>query len=132
MSKQKSELLGENFSTAAHKLRKSILFDLVKKLELDNCYRCTFKIDSIDQFSIEHIESWQRSDDPVGLFYDLENIAFSHLNCNIGAAYKPHKIYKNNAEYRKVNWAKHYAKNKDEVLRKKRERYHRNKHLGVV
>lgn len=132
MSKQKSELLGENFSTATAKLRKSILFDLVKRLELDNCYRCTLKITSIDHFSIEHIESWQMSNDPVGLFYDLENIAFSHLNCNIGAAYRPNKIYKDKVEYRKVNWAKHYANNKDEVLRKKRERYHRNKHLGVV
>jgi hypothetical protein len=132
MSKKKSELLGENFSTAAHKLRKSIMFDLIQKLELDSCYRCTLKIESIDALSIEHIESWQRSEDPVESFYSLENIAFSHLNCNVGAAYRPHKKYKDAAEYRKVNWAKHYAKNKDEVLRKKRERYHRNKHLGVV
>lgn len=132
MSKHKSELLGENFSTATAKLRKSILFDLVVRLELDKCYRCTLKITSIDQFSIEHIKSWQMSDDPVGLFYSLDNIAFSHLNCNIGAAYKPNKIYKDRAEYSRTNWQKYYAKNKDEVLRKKRERYHLNKHLGVV
>lgn len=131
MSKHKSELLGENFSTATSKLRKSILFSLVQQLKLDTCHRCTLKIKSIDEFSIEHKESWQRAEIPSESFYDIDNIAFSHLRCNASAAYK-HKKYATRQDYKVAGWARYYAKNKDEVLRKKRERYHRNKHLGVV
>lgn len=86
MSKQKTLLLGENFSTASGKLRKAILFDLVQRLALDNCYRCTLKIDSIKDLSIEHKESWQSAENPIDSFYSIENIGFSHLKCNVGAA----------------------------------------------
>lgn len=86
MSKQKTLLLGENFSTANAKLRKSILFDLIKRLQLDTCYRCKLRIDNIKDLSIEHKQSWQRSNDPKKAFYDLDNIAFSHLECNSAAA----------------------------------------------
>lgn len=125
MSKYKNELLGENFSTATAKLKKSILFDLIKKLELDNCYRCTLKIDNIDDLSVEHKNSWQSADDPVNSFYDLDNIGFSHIRCNICAAAKPNKKYSNNSEYKKAVWKRYYAKNKSEILSKKRDRYHK-------
>lgn len=123
MSKQKTLLLGENFSTASHKLRKMILFSLVQKLELDNCHRCTLKIEKIEHFSIEHIEAWQSATDPIESFYSLDNIAFSHLNCNIAAASKPLQKYGTRKEYRAANWARYYAKNKEQVLKKKRDRY---------
>ena len=127
MSDIKSALLGENFSTASNKLKKSIMFDLIKRLELDNCYRCTLKIERIEELSVEHLEAWQRAENPVEAFYSLENIGFSHLNCNRQAAIPSAKKYKDKTEYSQAKWARHYAKNKEEVLRKKRERYHRNK-----
>jgi hypothetical protein len=50
---------------------------------MDNCYRCNLKIIDISTLSIEHKVSWRKADDPIYAFYDLNNIAFSHLRCNI-------------------------------------------------
>ena len=85
MSK-KSEALNMNFSTAQNKLRKSLLWDYVVKCGDNICYQCNNKIDNIAELSIEHKEPWLNSDNPSQLFFDLNNIAFSHLSCNIRAA----------------------------------------------
>ena len=79
--KKKSQL-GMDAGTAAHRLRKLIMFDLLKKLKLNYCYRCGAEIEKIDELSIEHKEPWLDSADPLKLFFDLNNIAFSHLSCN--------------------------------------------------
>jgi hypothetical protein len=68
--------------TANAKLKKIILFDLVKKCNLDVCYRCGEKIENIEDLSIEHKIAWQQSENPKEAFFDLDNISFSHLNCN--------------------------------------------------
>lgn len=39
-----------------------------------------------DTFSIEHKEAWLDSEDPVGMYFDLDNISFSHHSCNVRAA----------------------------------------------
>lgn len=88
ISQIKSEQLGMSHSTASHKLRKMIMFKLVQQCGLDNCYRCGEKID-IDNFSIEHIESWLHSENPKELFFDLDNISFSHTSCNYAHARQP-------------------------------------------
>jgi hypothetical protein len=77
----KSEQLGISISTAQHQLRKMIMFDLVQKANLDNCFRCGNKV-AIENFSIEHKENWLHSEVPKELFFDLNNIAFSHILCN--------------------------------------------------
>jgi len=69
-------------STAATRLKKMLLFDMAKRLGIDDCYRCREKIESIDNLSVEHKIPWLDSENPVGLFFDLKNIAFSHLRCN--------------------------------------------------
>jgi len=85
-NKRKARLLGEPYGTANNKLRKAILFKLIKETNNDVCYRCGKKIEDIDNLSIEHKISWERSKDPVKTFYDLDNISFSHLKCNVAAA----------------------------------------------
>ena len=75
-----------NPSTAAAKLRKDILFNYAKKCGDDICHQCRKKIESVDNFSIEHKIPWLHSKNPVELFFNLENIAFSHLHCNVLAA----------------------------------------------
>jgi hypothetical protein len=80
-NKRKSEFLGMSFGTACHRLRKEILFWLVKETGRDRCYRCGKEIESVAELSIEHKESWLGVD--KSLFWDLNNISFSHLNCNI-------------------------------------------------
>ena len=82
---RKDEQLGMPFGTASGKLRKKVLFHLLQKFELNVCVRCSETINNEDDLSMEHIEPWLDSDDPVKLFFDLNNIAFSHLSCNSGA-----------------------------------------------
>lgn len=43
------------------------------------------KINTVEELSIEHKTPWLNSNNPKELYFDLNNIAFSHLSCNIGA-----------------------------------------------
>lgn len=79
---QKDHQLGMSHGSACNRLRKQIMFDLVKRCGLDDCYQCSKKIETVEELSIEHKTPWLHSDDPVDLFFDLDNIAFSHLKCN--------------------------------------------------
>jgi hypothetical protein len=90
-NEKKSVRLGMSFNKARHMLMKSILFDLIKKLNLDICYRCNKKIETVKELSVEHKEHWLNSDNPKEKFFDLNNIAFSHLKCNIMDGEKPEK-----------------------------------------
>lgn len=83
MSDKKKIQLGMNPSTAANRLVKDVLWKLVVETKQDTCYRCGLPM-SRETFSIEHKEAWLDSEDPVGLYFDLDNISFSHLRCNVG------------------------------------------------
>ncbi len=78
--KRKSDLLGMPHGTAAHRLRKLILFDLLKRHDEANCFKCGEIIQTADELSIEHKQPWENVD--ANLFWDLDNIAFSHMRCN--------------------------------------------------
>lgn len=86
IKKKKTKQLGMNPSTAAHRLKKSILFSFAKKLGYNWCYQCGAEITNIDKFTIEHKQPWLDSENPVEVFFDLDNIAFSHAHCNYSAA----------------------------------------------
>lgn len=79
---KKENQLGMKPGTASGQLRKMILFKFVKELSLDKCYRCKEPITNIEDLSIEHKVPYLDSPNPKKLFFDLENIAFSHLICN--------------------------------------------------
>lgn len=89
-NKKKAHQLGMPFGTANGRLRKTILFHLLCKLGDNQCHRCGEIIETEETLSIEHKEPWLDID--PALFWDIENIAFSHLTCNISAARKPNKI----------------------------------------
>ncbi len=67
-------------SKARGRLIKIILFDLAKRLSLDICFQCGTKIETLDEFTIEHKKPWLHKDPQ--LFWAVENIAFSHHLCN--------------------------------------------------
>lgn len=90
---KKEHLLGMSFGKANARLRKALLFSLVVRLNEDFCHRCGGRIMHINEFSIEHKDSWQLSQTPTKTFFDLGNIAFSHFSCNISAATKTNKTY---------------------------------------
>jgi hypothetical protein len=83
---KKSEQLGMPVGTATQKLRKSLLFQFVQKCKEDVCYKCGKQIETVDELTIEHKQPWLDND--VSLFWDLNNIAYSHAVCNV-----PHRRY---------------------------------------
>lgn len=89
---KKSEQLGMPLGTASAKLRKSILFRLLKDSGKNVCFQCGEKIECEEELSIEHKTPWLDSSNPKELFFSLDNIAFSHLKCNIKAARRPKTI----------------------------------------
>ena len=90
-NKNKSEQLGMPFGTATSKLRKHIMFHLAKKAGCDKCFRCGEKIESVDEFTIEHKVPWMNNS--TDLFWDINNIAFSHKKCN---TCRPNRKYNGN------------------------------------
>lgn len=84
MSK-KFEQLGINPSTAQGRLVKDLLWNFILETGRNKCFHCDEEMDR-ESFSIEHKTPWLDSEDPVGLYFDLNNISFSHLSCNCRAS----------------------------------------------
>lgn len=82
--------LGMNPSTASNRLVKDVLFKLICDSGLNSCYQCGEEM-SRDDFSIEHKTAWLDSPNPVELYFDLDNISFSHILCNISKARRYNK-----------------------------------------
>lgn len=74
--------LGMSHGKARNLLVNSLMYDMASRLDRDTCYRCGEKIESVKDFSIDHIEPWEGTDNAPEKFFDLDNIAFSHLLCN--------------------------------------------------
>ena len=81
--KSTDKQLGISYSTARYRLMKSILFMLIKESGKDICFRCGKKILNVEDCTIDHKEPWLYAD--IDLFWDLNNVAFSHGVCNSGA-----------------------------------------------
>ncbi len=82
-NKRKAEQLGIPFGTATNRLRKMVLFRLLQRLDEDVCSRCGKRIMGADDLSMEHKKPWLGKD--TALFWDIDNVSFSHLSCNSGA-----------------------------------------------
>ena len=83
MPRRNKYVNGVPVGTAANRLRKQVMFHLLKRLGENICYRCGKIIVSADDLSIDHKDSWIDNHDS---FWDLDNIAFSHFLCNSLAA----------------------------------------------
>jgi hypothetical protein len=79
-NEKKDATLGMSHGTATNRLRKQIMFRLLQRLNENFCFRCGCEIQSVDDLSIEHKQPWEGIS--ADLFWDEENIAFSHLRCN--------------------------------------------------
>jgi len=90
-NKKRAIQLGMPFGTANGRLRKSLLFLLVMIANLDKCFRCGKGIKDEKDLSIEHKMPWLDSENPKELFFDLDNISFSHISCNSACARQPDK-----------------------------------------
>lgn len=79
-NQRKDATLGMPHGTAINRLRKNILFHLLVRLKENICFKCGIQIETVAELSIEHKLPWEGKS--VELFWDLNNIAFSHLRCN--------------------------------------------------
>lgn len=112
-----------NPSTAQHRLLKDILWNLILKTNQNFCCKCGCEMTRAD-FSIEHVEPWLDSDDPVRLFFDMNNISFSHLVCNMASRRPPsHKVQDREDYYRKVREKDAERKRKAYSPDKRRAKY---------
>lgn len=78
--KESKEQLGISVTTARHRLNKIVMFNLAQRLGLDVCFRCDQRILTPRELSVDHKKPWFKVSKE--LFWDLSNIAFSHLSCN--------------------------------------------------
>jgi hypothetical protein len=121
MSIKKNNQLGMHIGTASHRLVKDLLFAHIKDTP---CFQCGGKLSRQD-FSIEHKKPWLDSEDPIGLFFDLDNISFSHLSCNISAARRS-KVYINSLEQKRQSAQRWRDKTPAKIKAERRkERYQR-------
>lgn len=126
MNKSKKEIqLGMNPSTASGKLVKDILFSFIQKDGI-LCHRCNKEMER-DNFSIEHKTPWLDSEDPVKLYFDLDNISFSHLKCNIQA----HRTIKNHPSVNAYNRGCKCDECKN-LKKLKMQKYRKNKNALLV
>ena len=84
----KHKQLGMNYSTASNRLVKDLLFNFIITTGNNCCFRCGEPMER-SNFSIEHKHPWLHSEKPQEMFFDLNNISYSHLKCNVAAARKP-------------------------------------------
>lgn len=118
-TKRHRHLLGPGHTS---RLRKVLLFELARQLNMLSCYRCLKPIETVDLFSIDHRIDWEHSKSPKEIFFDVENIAFSHLSCNVGAARRPNKKYETFKEYKRAEFSRYYAKHKDRLNHRRRKK----------
>lgn len=79
---EKSKQLGMSIGTAKARLSRIILFELLKESGKNICFRCKNTIETIEELTIEHITPWMHSENPIKLYFHLDNISFSHSKCN--------------------------------------------------
>ena len=120
MNKQKLQL-GMNPSTANSRLRMDLLFAFATATG-HKCHRCGKPLLRED-FSIEHIKPWLDSDDPVGLYFDIENIAYSHQGCNSAAARRPHKAATEEERYERLQANRKRSKAKNYTTERRHTQY---------
>lgn len=82
-NKRKAKFLGMPYGTASARLKKQLMFKFAQELGYDKCYACGKPIETAEDLSVEHKEPWLERESGVEKFWDLDNIAFSHLSCNI-------------------------------------------------
>ena len=75
-----AQQLGMSHGAANNRLKKALLFKYVWMADENICHVCGGDIESPEDFSIEHILPWEGRDPE--LFWSLENITFSHIQCN--------------------------------------------------
>ena len=76
--RQRAALLGMPYGTAEKRLRKAMIYELARQCGKNKCRWCESEISSPDDLAVVHLQDWS---DDADLFWDLNNVAFSHVSC---------------------------------------------------
>lgn len=114
MKSKRDQLLGMSITTARSRLMRILLFEFSKQSSIPACYRCGDPIYTIEEFSIEHKQPWMQAKDPIKAYFDLQNIAFSHLKCNSEESHQRAKQYPSERERHNAANRRYYARKKKE------------------
>lgn len=80
--KEHAKTLGHNqIAHATRVLKNEIIWDFLLKTGATLCYRCNKPLTK-QNWTIDHIIPWRNSQNPKLRFFDISNIAYSHLSCN--------------------------------------------------
>jgi len=96
--------LGMSVATASGKLRKKLLYELARRCGLLVCFRCGEFISTIEELAIDHKVPWRYSPHAKSLFFDLENVAFSHTICNQEASRDGKLVTRSSSGYKGVGY----------------------------
>ena len=77
---KRKDFLGMEHGAATHRLRVMVIFALAVQCGRDVCFRCGKKIANASEISIDHKIDWEGVS--PDLFWDVNNVAFSHRKCN--------------------------------------------------
>lgn len=78
IKQQRAALLGMPYGTAEKHLRKAMLHTLAQQCGKNVCRWCRTPIESPSDLAVVHIQDWAGD---AALFWDLNNVAFSHVSC---------------------------------------------------
>jgi len=79
----RKEIIGMSHASASRQLYRMILLKYLKKLGLNICFRCKKPIEDVETLSLDHKVDWMNHENAHALFWDINNIAFSHKKCNV-------------------------------------------------
>ena len=103
MTKQqrKSLQLGMNYQTARMRLVRDLLWRELVNQGKDRCHICGDSM-TRENFSVSHIDAWREAGDPLASFFDLDNVAYAHYDCNTSESIERNrKSCGTTAKYRK-------------------------------
>lgn len=80
--KAKSDFLGMPLGTARNRLVNSVIRRLAVLAGVATCHRCGEALESDEDISMDHVKDWFQKENGIALFFDPENVAFSHKKCN--------------------------------------------------
>lgn len=123
LTPKRDRLLGMRFSSARARLERSLLFKLAVECGY-KCYRCGGELTK-ETFSVEHKQPWMRSSDPAGSFFDLENISFSHMRCNLEDMISRIRKYPNRREQARTAKRKRW----ESMTPEQRTEFRRNQYI---
>ena len=122
-NEKKQEQLGESPGKANHRLMKDILWMLIVESNRNICFQCGKEM-CRDTYSVEHKVAWLDKENPKELFFNLDNISFSHLSCNVRFAKRLNRTEEEIRELNRLKSKRRTANTPKEIqTSKRRERY---------